>query len=349
MHKFGSLTSGDYCLVAAVAVLLLSAVLAGLLMDGMYLACAAGALAAACGILTAVPAIPREEDLPRRAVFCQAAAALLPVPLACRVGEAALPAFYTLAVAVPMAWIQVRSILRCAADRQFLTADRPGWDTVLSLSKQAFTLFPVLLLAVAWSGMVLDGAAGRTILWIAVVALGVLSVVTAVRGCTRQSLLSARFESAMVVRSGDDRCRSRIADDLDAGHRVLFDKVSRYMDESRPYLDDAFSLEDLSRALLSNKSYTSKVINAGSGMNFSQFVNHYRIRYSMELFRQDPRLKVAELAMMSGFRNGVTFNLAFKLFVGLTPSEWCRQSRGRPPVPDREKINRNVPSCQDLC
>ena len=34
--------------------------------------------------------------------------------------------------------------------------------------------------------------------------------------------------------------------------------------------------------------------------------------------------------MMSGFRNGVTFNLAFKLFVGLPPSEWCRQCRERP-------------------
>ena len=46
--------------------------------------------------------------------------------------------------------------------------------------------------------------------------------------------------------------------------------------------------------------------------------------------RLDPCLKVTELAMMSGFRNGVTFNLAFKLFVGLPPSEWCRQCRERP-------------------
>jgi len=43
----------------------------------------------------------------------------------------------------------------------------------------------------------------------------------------------------------------------------------------------------------------------------------------MELFKKDTRLRVSELAMMSGFKSGVTFNLAFKLFLNQNPSEWC--------------------------
>lgn len=353
MFKHDSLTSGDFCLVSAAAVLLLSALLAGILMGGMSLPCAAGALAAACAILTSVPEVPREEDRVRPAVWCQTVAALMPVPLACGAGEAALPALYTFAVVVPLAWIRVRSVLRRTADGAFLSASAPGWETVSSLSKQVFTLFPVLLLSVSWSGLLLGGAAGRALLWGSVAALGLLLVVTALRGITQQPQPvqpAVPPEPAADDRSGEaGTMRPRPAAGLEAGHRILFDKVGRYMDESKPYLDETFSLGDLSKALLTNKSYMSKVINGGSGMNFSQFVNHYRIRYSMELYRLDPCLKVTELAMMSGFRNGVTFNLAFKLFVGLPPSEWCRQCRERPPVPDREKINRNEPCCQDLC
>ena len=78
-----------------------------------------------------------------------------------------------------------------------------------------------------------------------------------------------------------------------------------------------------------DKSYLSKVINSCTGMNYPQFVNNYRVRYSMDLFRRDPRLKVSELAMMSGFHSGVTFTLASRLFLGKTPSDWCREYRER--------------------
>lgn len=324
------LNTGDCCRIAAASVLLLSFSLAYLLLHEITLCCAAGILAAACSMLTCIPAAPPDRLSPKRTLLFQGLAALLPIPLASWAGKAFLPAFYTLTVSVPIAGIQTLSLLRMTADRNFLSSGLSGWECMLLLSKQSFSLYPVLLLSLSWSGYDLDGIPGRILPWCTLLGLSVLFLVELIRGITNQSLLSSRFEAGLIGQIGEtDFLRPHPAARLSINHRMLFDKVSRHMDEKRPYLDDTFSLEDMSRALLTNKSYMSKVINSCTGMNFSQFVNNYRVRYSMELFRRDPRLKVSELALMSGFHSGVTFNLAFRLFLGQTPSEWCREYRER--------------------
>lgn len=45
----------------------------------------------------------------------------------------------------------------------------------------------------------------------------------------------------------------------------------------------------------------------------------------MALFRKDPRLKVTEAAELSGFNSAVSFNMAFKVNTGMTPSEWLQE------------------------
>jgi len=109
--------------------------------------------------------------------------------------------------------------------------------------------------------------------------------------------------------------------------KALYKKILDYFEEKKPYLDENVSLDDISRSLYTNKSYLSKTVNVLSGQNFRQFVNYYRIEYAVELIRRDPHLKVEELAMMSGFHNPVSFNMAFRLFKGKTPSEWIHEHR----------------------
>lgn len=109
--------------------------------------------------------------------------------------------------------------------------------------------------------------------------------------------------------------------------KALYKKVLDYFEEKKPYLDEEVSLDDISRCLYTNKAYLSKTVNVLSGQNFRQFVNYYRVEYAIELIRRDPHLKVEELAMMSGFHNTVSFNMAFRLFKGKTPSEWIHEHR----------------------
>lgn len=102
----------------------------------------------------------------------------------------------------------------------------------------------------------------------------------------------------------------------------VFLRAVRYMEEKRPYLDEKLSLERFAKAIFSNKVYVSKNINYYSGKNFRQFVNWYRIRHAVELMKADPHLRMEEVSMLSGFHSTVSFNMAFRLFEGKTPTQW---------------------------
>ena len=109
-----------------------------------------------------------------------------------------------------------------------------------------------------------------------------------------------------------------------------FRMAEEYMKRSQPYLDYTFTLTDLSDKLYVNKTSLSKAINKHSGLNFCQYVNKYRVDYAVSLMEKDPsRLKVAELAIASGFNSIVSFNMAFRLFKEDTPSEYMRTLHAR--------------------
>lgn len=108
----------------------------------------------------------------------------------------------------------------------------------------------------------------------------------------------------------------------------LYQRICAQMDKSRPYLNPSLSVGDLSSLVGVNKTYLSQVINACSGKNFCQFVNSYRIQYAVHLLDEEPNLKIMEVAIMSGFHTVVSFNMAFKLLMKMTPGEYIR---GRKP------------------
>lgn len=105
---------------------------------------------------------------------------------------------------------------------------------------------------------------------------------------------------------------------------ALFSRVERYMKEKEPYLDEHLTLADMASALYTNKASLSRAINHISGKNYCQYVNQYRVDYAVSLMMKDKRLKVIEIAMMSGFHSLASFNMAFRLFRGDTPSEFMR-------------------------
>ena len=110
--------------------------------------------------------------------------------------------------------------------------------------------------------------------------------------------------------------------DEDKKMNNLYRRVVMYMEEKRPYLDQTFDMASLADLMFTNKLYLSKTINVLSGRNFRQFVNYYRVQRAIELFKQDPRLKICEVSEMSGFHTAVSFNMSFKVNTGKTPTEW---------------------------
>ena len=105
----------------------------------------------------------------------------------------------------------------------------------------------------------------------------------------------------------------------------VYQRAVRYMEETRPYLDDSLNLEQFSKAIFANQVYVSKNINYYAGRNFRQFVNWYRIRHAIGLMKEDPRMRMEDVSMRSGFHSSVSFNMAFRLFEGKTPTQWIEE------------------------
>ncbi len=119
------------------------------------------------------------------------------------------------------------------------------------------------------------------------------------------------------------------ASNINDVYKELYDRIVMYFEERKPYLDSELTINDLVKDLYSNKLYISKAISQFTGRNFCQFVNYYRVKHSMKCFRENQELKIHELATMNGFNTIVSYSMAFRLFMGETPSEWCRKEKSR--------------------
>jgi len=131
----------------------------------------------------------------------------------------------------------------------------------------------------------------------------------AIRELSQNCLLSLPDES------GADRERMN----------AIYRKVLKYTEEHKPFLEEEFSIRDMAHAIGSNRVYVSQVINSCSGMNFRQFMNSRRIRYAVELMEKEPGLKLLEIGLMAGFHSAVSFNMSFKMYMNLSPSEYRRR------------------------
>jgi AraC-like DNA-binding protein len=105
---------------------------------------------------------------------------------------------------------------------------------------------------------------------------------------------------------------------------VLIEKLQQYMRNKKPFLDPELSLSVLARALGLNRNQLSHLINTGLGTNFYDFINKYRVEEVQRLMAdpQKQNYNLLGMALEAGFKSKSTFNLIFKRFTGLTPSEY---------------------------
>jgi AraC-like DNA-binding protein len=122
----------------------------------------------------------------------------------------------------------------------------------------------------------------------------------------------------------DPAGKSIPAADENQPDQVLIKRVVAYMEERKPFLDPELTLSDLAKQLNVSRSQLSQLINAGLGNNFYDFINKYRVEEVKKLM-SDTRMRnfnMLGLALEAGFKSKSTFNLIFKRFTGLTPSEY---------------------------
>ncbi|MFA6403097.1 MAG: helix-turn-helix domain-containing protein [Salinivirgaceae bacterium] len=104
----------------------------------------------------------------------------------------------------------------------------------------------------------------------------------------------------------------------------LLKKLLDFMTHHKPYHEPELTLTALALQLGIGRNQLSELINTGTGGNFYDFVNKYRVEEVKQLM-ENPKYKdytILAVAFEAGFPSKSTFNSIFKKFTGDTPSEY---------------------------
>lgn len=101
--------------------------------------------------------------------------------------------------------------------------------------------------------------------------------------------------------------------------RKLLQKV---IDE-KMFLDPTLSLISLAENLHTNRTYLSNSIHACYNQNFSDFINHLRINYAIDLMKEEgPGANIKDIATRSGYNHLQSFYRNFTQIMEMTPKTW---------------------------
>lgn len=103
---------------------------------------------------------------------------------------------------------------------------------------------------------------------------------------------------------------------------VVLSKIEYYLKKEKAYLDPELTIWDIVKKLRINRTYISQAINQSCQVNFSQYINSYRIEEACRLLQENTHIKLESIALESGFNSLSTFKRAFKVATGKTPSQF---------------------------
>jgi AraC-like DNA-binding protein len=106
--------------------------------------------------------------------------------------------------------------------------------------------------------------------------------------------------------------------------KKYLNKLLTFMNTEKPYLVPEITLFDLSKQVSIPNRALSEIINSSLNQNFYDFINSYRVKESKRLLEnQDNKHKtVLEILYAVGYNSKSSFNVAFKKYTGMTPSQF---------------------------
>lgn len=119
-----------------------------------------------------------------------------------------------------------------------------------------------------------------------------------------------------------------VSDESTLPDNLLLARICDVMENEKPYLNSELKVADMAELVGTSSRNVSDCIKVARDCSFSQFVNAYRIDYAKQLLISEPDIKVAAVALQSGFANEMSFFRTFKAHIGMTPKEWkdCQPS-----------------------
>lgn len=105
---------------------------------------------------------------------------------------------------------------------------------------------------------------------------------------------------------------------------TLMNRIVDYIGNKKMYKEKSYSAKRLALDIGTNTRYVSAVLNVRFGMNYTSFVNRYRVSEAMLLLKDEKysSLTMEDISSMVGFANRQSFYAAFYRFEGVTPRQY---------------------------
>jgi YesN/AraC family two-component response regulator len=102
------------------------------------------------------------------------------------------------------------------------------------------------------------------------------------------------------------------------------EKILNIIVMQKKYKDKDYSAKKLAEDLGTNTRYISAVVNVRFHMNYTSFVNKFRIEEAMAILvdRRYQDLRMEEVSDMVGFANRQSFYASFYKIMNMTPREY---------------------------
>ena len=107
----------------------------------------------------------------------------------------------------------------------------------------------------------------------------------------------------------------------------LREKILNLIVIQKKYKDKNYSARQLAEDLGTNTRYVSAVVNVRFHMNYTSFINKYRIEEAMSILvdKRYQNRRIEEVSDMVGFANRQSFYASFYKLTGITPKEYRQQ------------------------
>ena len=116
-------------------------------------------------------------------------------------------------------------------------------------------------------------------------------------------------------------CRTLVSPDL---MDKLKDQILEKILIEKKYKEKDYSAKKLAEELGTNTRYISAVVNVKFHMNYTSFINKYRIEEAMTLLtdKRYAKFTIEEISDMVGFSNRQSFYASFFRLLGVTPRDY---------------------------
>jgi AraC-like DNA-binding protein len=115
----------------------------------------------------------------------------------------------------------------------------------------------------------------------------------------------------------------------------ILNNLKNYLEsEHKPFLNPGLSLSEVAKLLKVTPQQLSQVVNEKSSLNFTNYINTYRIETAKEILLSHDisRLTIDSIAEMAGFQSKSPFYQAFKKHTGMTPKEYISSTGNKSAV-----------------